>query len=89
MANKYDTAVDRLELAKMLVYSFRYCIKRTGYVVVDCANMLEVYWDDIPKPWRALIKREINHAFDDYAINNRQDKDQWQRVLKYGCEHEN
>lgn len=75
----------------MALAAVRYCLGRSSYIVGDCADWLITIWPELSSDTRALIRRDIEDAFDqdDRArsaalhykpLGDDCDRRQWERV---------
>ena len=49
---------------RMIHQSFRYCLGRMSYAVGDWCQWCRGNWQDIPENEKAIIKRELEDAFE-------------------------
>jgi hypothetical protein len=82
------TEVDKLQLARLLLNSFRYALGRMTYVTAETAEDLEEHWDCIPAQWQELIQREIREAIDNGTAGMDCDVARWKRVIELNKEGE-
>lgn len=74
----------------MPVAAVRYCLGRQTYIVGDCADWLLGCWQLIPERVQAVIKRDIEEAFEHdarldsgyRALGADCDRKEWERVRK-------
>lgn len=51
----------------MALAAFRYCLNRKTYIAGDCADWLIENWDSFSPRTRAIIRRELDEAFEQDA----------------------
>lgn len=77
----------------MVIAATRYCMGRNTYIVSDCCDWLIRIWPDLLPNTRAVIKRDVNDAFEDDDAARREqrnfrplgwdcDRQEWDRVRK-------
>ena len=74
--------IPKQTLQVLLLESFRYCIGRMTYAVSDCVENLTWYWEELPKSYQKMIKREIEEAIKNNCAGHPCDIVQWMRILK-------
>jgi len=73
----------------LLIYAFRYALKRHSYAVSDVVEAIKSLWNDLPVNHKKLIKKEIELQLDLVKLGvekefEKIDSDMWREILKLG-----
>ena len=71
----------------LLIYAFRYALKRHSYAVSDVVEAIKGLWDDLLVNHKKLIKKEIKLQLDLIRLGvekefEKIDNDMWREVLE-------
>ena len=85
---KYLSEMDRWtfirkdQLATLLFNSFRYCLGRKTYAVSEYVEILVQEWDELPRKYKDLIKKEIKIVINTGNAGMDMDAKEWQQILE-------
>lgn len=81
IANTARVKLSYADTNDLILCAFRYAMGRRTYIVSTIADIIIKHKDCITGNFKALIKKEIQHALDNDEAGMHCDREDWTRVL--------